>query len=142
MAVRRIDIVGTALPILGEVGDDKEVSDFRAVPASDKGNEDYRDRGMIGSYTPSEEPFRNPSDVRFFDGYGADAEDLERGYCVPDVDREPAYAKANYEMRSTLPRVHSQDFGNTDTVPDDWQFRSRNQRARGFLTRPRLPTER
>jgi hypothetical protein len=141
MAARRLDIVGSYLPILGETGDDKEVSDFRAVPGSDEGNEDYRDRGKLGSFTQSE-PFRNPSEVRFFDGYGADKEDLERGYCVPDVGREPAYDKANYEMRSSQPREQSEDFGNTDTVPSDWQFRSRNQRSRGFLTRPRIPTER
>jgi hypothetical protein len=141
MAARRLDIVGTALPILGQTEGDREVSDFRAVPRSDEGNEDYQDRGMLGSFTQSE-PFRNPSEVRFETGYGADREDLERGFCVPDVGREPAYDKANYEMRSTLPRVSSESFGNTDTMPDDWQFRSRNQRSRGFLTRPRIPTER
>jgi len=142
MAVRRLDVVGSYLPILGQAGDDKEVKDFRTVPSSDEGNEDYQDRGMLGSYRTSEEPFRNPSDVRFFDGYGADKEDLERGFCVPDVGREPAYDKANYELRSTQPRTSSEAFGNTDTMPDDWQFRSRNQRSRGFLTRPRIPTER
>lgn len=142
MAVRRLDIVGSYLPILGEAGDDKGVSDFRGVPASDKGNEDYRDRGMIGSYTPSAEPFRNPSEVRFFDGYGANAEDLERGYCVADVGREPAYEKENYNLRSTQPKETFEDMGNTDTMPSDWEFRSRNQKARGFLTRPRIPTER
>lgn len=141
MAVRRLDVVGTALPILGQTRDDAEVSDFRAVPASDEGNEDYRDRGMLGSFTQSE-PFRNPAEVRFATGYGADEADLERGYCAPDVGREPAYDKANYELRSTQPRTSSESFGNTDTMPDDWQFRSRNQRSRGFLTRPRIPTER
>jgi len=142
MAIRRIDIIGTKLPILADVGEGGDRSDYRPVPESDKGNAGYTDQGYNGWYTPSEEPFRDPADVKYFAGYGASEEDLRRGYCEADVGRNPAYDKANYEMRSTQPRVSSEAFGNTDTMPNDFAFRSRNQRARGFLTRPRIPTER
>lgn len=143
MAIRRTDIVGSYLPILGTSGADEEVSDFRAVPASDKGNENYEDRGSIGWYAPSNrEQFRDPSDVVHFAGYGATEEDIDRGFCVPVIRQDPAYDKNNYDLRSTEPKSPNEDFGNTDVLRDDWEFRRRNQRARGFLTRPRIPTER
>ena len=142
MAIRRIDIIGTSLPILADVGEGGDNADYRPVPESDKGNAGYADQGYNGWYSPSEEPFRDPADVKYFVGYGASEEDLRRGYCQADVNRNPAYDKANYEMRSTQPRVSSESFGNTDTMPNDFEFRSRNQRSRGFLTRPRIPTER
>ena len=142
MAIRRIDIIGTSLPILADVGEGGDNADYRPVPESDKGNDGYTDQGYNGWYTPSEEPFRDPADVKYIAGYGASEEDLRRGYCEADVNRNPAYDKANYEMRSTQPRVSSEQFGNTDTMPNDFEFRSRNQRSRGFLTRPRIPTER
>lgn len=143
MAIRRVDIIGSSLPILRDVGEGEDNSDYRPVPKSDEGNEGYEDRGYLGWYAPdNREPFRDPPDVRYFTGYGATEEDLRLGYCKPDVGNEPAYAKSNYEMRSTLPRARNEDFGNTDTLPDDFEFRSRNQRSRGFLTRPRIPTER
>jgi hypothetical protein len=143
MAIRRIDIIGSSLPILADIGEGGENADYRPVPESDRGNEGYEDRGYLGSYAPdNREPFRDPPDVRYFAGYGATEEDLRRGYCEADVGREPAYDKANYEMRSTQPRASSEAFGNTDSMPRDFEFRSRNQRARGFLTRPRIPTER
>ena len=142
MAVRRVDIVGSALPILGSTGADEEVSDFRAVPESDRGNEDYDDRGMLGSYRSSSQAFRDPSDVVHFTGYGATEEDIDRGYCVPSIRQDPAYDMHNYDMRSTEPKRSMVANGNTDVLPDDWEFRRRNQRAKGFLTRPRIPTER
>lgn len=143
MAIRRIDIIGGGpLPILADVGEDGNSADYRPVPKSDKGNDGYTDQGYTGWYSPSEEPFRDPADVKYFVGYGANEEDLRRGYCEADVGRNPAHVKANYEMRSTQPKARNEDFGNTDVMPDDFGFRSRNQRSRGFLTRPRIPTER
>ncbi len=142
MAIRRIDIIGGSLPILADVGEGGDNADYRPVPKSDKGNAGYADQGYNGWYTPSEEPFRDPADVKYFVGYGASEEDLRRGYCQADVNRNPAYDKANYEMRSTQPKVSSEQFGNTDVMPNDFEFRSRNQRSRGFLARPRIPTER
>lgn len=141
MTLRRVDIVGAG-PLLADIGEGEDRSDYRPVPRSDEGNEGYEDQGMRGFYTPSEEPFKSPAEVKWFAGYGADAEDLQRGYHVPDVDKDPAFDKVNYAMRSTLPKVHNENLGNTDVMPADVEFRSRNMRTRGFLTRPRIPTER
>ena len=38
-------------------------------------NEKYDTEGVMGTYRVSSEPFRNPSDVKVFDGFGADTED-------------------------------------------------------------------
>jgi hypothetical protein len=122
--------------------DGRNVDDFRNVPASDKGNDGYRDRGMLGNYAPSAEPFPAPPDVRFFAGYGASEADIARGYCQPLVTEDPAYALQNYKQRSTQPRESNLNAGETDTMNDDWEFRRRNTKSRGFLTRPHIPTER
>lgn len=116
-------------------------SDFRPVPASDRGNATYSDRGMLGSYTPDSEPFTDPPGVRHFTGYGATEADLDRGYQVPAIRDDPAYDLDNYKTRSTLPRRPDEDEGG-DPMNDDYAFRRRNERARGFLTRPRPPTDR
>lgn len=119
----------------------QEDDDYRAVPSSDRGNDGYADRGMLGSYTPSREPFRSPSDVKFEAGYGASVADLERGYCAPDISEDPAYELQNYKYRLSAPKVSDlQEKGLG--VPDDWAFQDKNRRARGFLTRPRTPIDR
>jgi hypothetical protein len=123
-------------------GEDEERSDYRAVPNSDKGNAGYRDRGMLGSYSPSEDPFRTPGDVRFEAGFGADQADLERGWCDPLITSDPAYELNNYKERSSLPLEPDLNFGNQYAMNDDFDFRNRNRRSKGFLTRPRVPTER
>jgi hypothetical protein len=122
-------------------GKDEEQSDFRAVPESDRGDA-YRDQGALGWYTPSAEPFKNPSDVRFDAGYGADATDLERGWCDPRIDDDAAYQLENYKNRSIQPRISDSDEGARNPVQADFEFRNRNQKAKGFLTRPRLSTTR
>jgi hypothetical protein len=143
MAVRRLDILeGGPLPILKQIGEDEERSDYRNVPASDRGNLDYSDQGMFGSFTPDERPYLDPPGVRHFTGYGATAADLDRGYVVPGIREDAAYDKANYQMRSTDPKHPDEQPGDTDSMQRDWEFRARNQRSRGFLTRPRIPTER
>ena len=43
MAIRRIDIIGTSLPILADVGEGGNNADYRPVPESDKGNDGYTD---------------------------------------------------------------------------------------------------
>lgn len=124
-------------------GESEERSDFQPVPRSDRGNDGYRDRGQLGGYaTNNGEPFKNPADVRLFDGYGATDADLERGWSDPLITEHPAYALENYKDRSSLPRVSDVTPGNVETMPDDWSFRNRNRRTEGFLTRPRIPTER
>lgn len=125
------------------------------VPAEDKGGEPesfrmprdrddggYDGRGMLGSYTPTSEPYPSPADVRRFTGFGADEATLERGYASVSIREDPAYDKDSYIDRWTMPRQPNQDMGETDVMRDDWEFRGRGQRSKGFLTRPRVPTER
>lgn len=119
-----------------------ERDDFRDVPLTDGGNRDYSDRGMLGNFQTDAEPFPTPAGVRIFTGYGGDRADLERGYVEPVIREDPAYDKANYQDRWTQPREPNEDMGETDVMRQDFEFRGRNQRARGFLTRPRVPTER
>ena len=128
------------LPELRPVGSGDE-SDFRPVPDSDRGNATYSDRGMLGSYAPPESAFDSPSEVVRFTGYGATETDLERGYQVPAIRDNPAYDLDNYKDRSTLPRLSDLDEGG-DAMADDYAFRRKNERSRGFLTRPRPPTDR
>ena len=49
------------------------------MPASDKGNASYADRGRRGSYSPKEfAPFTEyPEGVKFETGFGADEADIE-----------------------------------------------------------------
>jgi hypothetical protein len=123
------------------VGED-ERSDYRAVPRSDTG-ETYRDRGMLGSFSTNRgEPFPPPGDAVFFTGYGGDMADLKRGYCDPLITQDPGYNLSNYKDRSSQPKVSDLGPGDVEMMPDDWEFRNRNRRSEGFLTRPRIPTER
>lgn len=120
----------------------RDDSDFRQVPASDRGNAAYRDVGQRGSFQTNETQFPNPEGVKVFEGYGADETDLVRGFCAPEIRNDPAFDAQNYRDRWTDPRVSNDYNGETDIMRDDWEFRGRNQRSRGFLTRPRVPTER
>ena len=128
------------LPELRPVGTG-DMSDFHPVPDSDRGNAAYSDRGMLGSYRPPGDAFDSPSDVRRSTGYGATEADLDRGYQRPAIRDDPAYDLDNYKTRSTLPRMSDEDEGG-DAMNDDYAFRRKNERARGFLTRPRTPTDR
>lgn len=142
----RIGLVPTvgalgALTLSDPVGN-VEANDFHDVPSTDRGNADYSDRGMLGSYAPSNrEPFSNPRGVKMFTGYGGSESDLERGYVEPAIRNDPAYDKRNYAERSTLPKIDDSDDGG-QPMNDDYEFRLRNQRSRGFMIRPRIPTER
>lgn len=130
------------LDILADLGTKNEDrSDYRAVPASDDG-ETYRDRGGLGGYQTDAEPFPMPREVKFATGFGADDADLRRGWSDPLITQNPAYQFANYELRSSEPKVSNVQQGDAELMEDDWSFRNRNRRSQGFLTRPRIPTER
>lgn len=116
--------------------------DFRNVPASDRGNADYSDRGMLGNYSPEMEPYRSPSDVLRFSGYGADEADLDRGYATPVMREQAAYDSANYRERWTAPKQQDEDDNPATASADNFAFRRRHERSRGFFTRPRIPTDR
>jgi hypothetical protein len=118
-------------------------NDFRQVPKSDRGNASYRDMGKRGTFaTNGGDQFADPVGLKRFAGYGADVAALAQGYVSCNPNEDPAYDKINYESRSTIPKNVNEDFENTDMMPSDFEFRGRNRRSRGFLTRPHLPTER
>jgi len=142
MAIPRTPAFIGQIPVFGPDPDKSDRSDFRNVPESDRGNADYSDQGLLGSYSTDEERFRGPSDVRYMAGYGATSEDLDRGFVEPTIRENPAYDLSDYKSRWTQPREAFDDNGQTDITAEHWDFRSRNQRSRGFLTRPRIPTER
>lgn len=119
-----------AFPVLSPA-ENETGGDYRAVPPSDDGG--YDDRGMLGSYAPQEEPYAYPADVRFETGYGATEADLRRGHCAIERSGDPAYDRDGYQNRSTLP---------PETERRNADFPYRNERSRGFLTRPRIATER
>lgn len=142
------------LPVLGPDERDENRDDFRNVPRSDRGNRGYGDRGMLGTFQTRDTQWPNPKGVqaasggydpsieRNVHGYGVEDADVVRGFCEPGITENPAYDKVNYCERSTVPRHPDEDFGNADRMERDWEFRGRNRESRGFLTRPRIPTER
>lgn len=118
-------------------------SDYREVPASDKGNRDYSDQGRLGFYAPQpHEQFTDYGDVKWYTGYGATESDLRLGYVKPDIRQHPAYELSNYKDRLDTPKLPDRDQGNVDVVPSDIQFRQRNRVSNGLFTRPRIPRER
>ena len=120
-----------------------EMSDFRRVPDSDRGNDGYHDQGALGGYGSNDgRPFDAPADVKFATGYGASEAEMKQGYSNPGINEHPAYDKVNYSSRRSQPRAADEDQGNTAVLPSDWEFQSRNNRAKGFLVRRRNPTER
>ena len=105
-------------------------------------NPKYDPKGTLGSYRTSDEQTPFAEGTRLFEGFGANAEDLERGYCEPGIEDLPDYDKVNYQERWTEPSQPSEGPGNTLGMSKDYEFRMRERQSRGFLTRPRIPTER
>ena|ERR1700748_148045 len=132
------------LDVVQDFGQDEgKRSDYRPVPSSDRGDEDYSDRGMLGFYQTNDgKPWDAPEGVKYFSGYGADDADLKRGFKDPTITEHPAYQLQNYKDRSSQPMESDVTPGNVEMMEDDWSFRMRNRQSRGFLTRPRIPTER
>ena len=102
----------------------------------------YDQSQTLGSYRTSDEQFPDPAGIVLFEGFGADKEDLVRGYCLPNVSELPNYDKANYHDRYTMPKVPDEDQGNREVMVQDMDFRMKERESKGFLTRPRIPTER
>jgi hypothetical protein len=109
---------------------------------ADRGDK-YDDRGNLGTFGPSQDaPFPDPKGLRRFVGFGADQDDLEQGFITPGIRSDPAYDKANYELRSTVPSRPDEGPGNHMSLGADFEFRTKDMESKGFLTRPRTPTER
>lgn len=105
-------------------------------------NPKYDTEAHLGTYRTDAEQFSDPKDMVYFTGFGANAEDCERGFCEPNVKELPDYDKCNYAGRYTEPRKPDEDQNNTLSMPQDWEFRQKERVSKGFLTRPRIPTER
>lgn len=133
-----VDFLGQIPDFFPESADENR-SDYRPVPDSDTG-ETYRDRGMLGSWQNGAEQFGNTAGVRYFTGFACTEADAVRGFSDPLITDGPAYDLDNYKERSTIPR--SADGDEADATENDFEFRRRNEKARGFLRRPHIPTER
>jgi hypothetical protein len=105
-------------------------------------NAKYETEGMLGSYCTSAEPFLNPEGVKMFAGFGANEAQLDLGYLDPHVSELPNYDNANYKERYSIPSHPDEGPGNHMSLPKDMEFRMKERESKGFLTRPRIPTER
>lgn len=105
-------------------------------------NPKYDTIGMLGSSYADPDPFKYPDDVKLFAGFGADEADLHRGYCDPNIKALPNYDKVNYNERYTIPSQPDEGPGNHMALQGDMEFRMKERESKGFLTRPRIPTER
>lgn len=104
-------------------------------------NDKYREKGRLGSYRTSDTQFPNPSGVEVFEGFGANKEDLVRGFCTPQLRELPEYDRQNYFYRYSEPK--SDDLAaDGPGLSADYEFRNKERVSKGFLTRPRIPTER
>jgi hypothetical protein len=108
---------------------------FRGTPASDRGNATYTDRGQLGSYAPTNEPYRPTADVQFGSGYGCTEDDAHRGYADVSIRDVPEYGFDNYRDRWTMPKERAVDDSEDWPGQSDMDFRMRSLRSRGFLTR-------
>lgn len=134
---------GIIFPVVMPLGEDEgDSSDYRPVPSTDNGA-GYTDRGQFGDWSANGgKPYDEPAGIKREAGFGASVDDLRRGFCEPAMRQDPAYDFENYRSRSSDPRVSDDDQGNRQFMSDDWDFQNRNRRSKGFLTRPRIPTER
>lgn len=101
----------------------------------------YDQSQTLGSYQTSDKQFPNPKGVVVFEGFGANKEDLVRGFCRSGIMENPEYDSDNYKLRWSIPSV-SDLVEQGPEVPSDIEFRQKELVSKGFLARPRIPTER
>lgn len=100
------------------------------------------DQGQtLGSYRTSETQFQNPKGINVFEGFGADKDDLVRGWCQPNLRELPNYDTQTYFDRWTLPKADDL-VEDGPGIPRNKNFLDGDRVSKGFLTRPRIPTER
>lgn len=93
--------------------DEGESREYHPPPRSDaKDAKRYADRGMLGSYAPSRDPYMPPDDVRYQAGYGGDEATLRRGYVEPEIRELPEYQLRTYKYGQKRK-------GFLDSTPDD-----------------------
>lgn len=115
--------------------------DYIAGKTSEKHHEGYDQSQTLGTYRTSDEQFPNPKGVVTFEGFGAKKDDLARGFCDPAIKNNPQYDADNYKQRWSIPRV-SDITEQGPEVASDLEFRDKDLVSKGFLARPRIPTER
>lgn len=116
---------------------------------SDKGNK-YEDDGRLGSYCTQDSQFPNPAGVKTFTGFGAGKADLERGFVAPVIKELPDYDLVNYKSRYSQPKLPDEEdssgsvagFFGDGAMQRDFEFRDKERRSKGFLTRNHTPTDR
>ncbi len=101
----------------------------------------YDDSKTLGSYRTSARQSPNPKEMVKFLGFGVSEKDYDRGFCDPKLNDLPEYDAQNYFDRWSQPKVDDQVEGGP-SMPVDWEFRQKDRTSKGFLTRPRIPTER
>lgn len=133
---------GVIFPVTMSWGPNEETSDYRAVPASDRGI-GYTDRGQLGDWSPNGgQPYAPPDDIKYEAGFGASSAELRAGFCEVSARGNPAYDLENYKQRLSQPRDANVDQSANEFMESDWEFQNRQRKAKGFLTRPRIPIER
>lgn len=105
-------------------------------------NSGYSQPGLLGHQYADPEPYKSPPNVKYFAGFGATEQDLDLGYLKKETRELPDYDKANYNERYTEASKPDENFANTGVLPEDVEFRNKERVSKGFLTRPRIPTER
>lgn len=113
----------------------------RLTPASDK-DLGYSDKGQLGTYQTTPGDFPDPEGLKRFEGYGADKDDLSRGYVVPTIGENPVYDLENHKYKWTEPREFDEDDKIQGAVESSFEFRMKDRKTKGFCMRPHLPTER
>ncbi|HKS73276.1 MAG TPA: hypothetical protein VJQ82_08765 [Terriglobales bacterium] len=110
---------------------------------ADVGNKAYRDKGQLLKPGDTSD-FPEPEGIKRFEGYGADEADLERGYVEPEISDRPQYDLAAYKERWSEPKAETTGAFpyRPGLAPDDLEFLEKNRQTKGFLIRPRIPTDR
>lgn len=102
----------------------------------------YGDKGSLGTYQTAPGDFPDPEGMVRFTGYGADEQDLRKGYVEPIIRENPVYDLANHKEKWTMPRIADEDSDGGMNLPADIEFRMQDRVTKGLFMRPRIPTER
>lgn len=103
---------------------------------------DTRQTTPLYGYQTSDKQFPNPEGEVVFSGFGANAEDLERGWIKCDIRQNPEYEMSNHKLKWTEYRIADEDGNGGMDLPPDFEFRMKDRETKGLFVRPHIPTER
>jgi hypothetical protein len=106
-----------------------------------KGQSGYAKEGRSGNYSYGDVTGQSEP-VNMYLGYGADDEDMRRGYLDPGVSEGPQYDLQNYKARLSEEPTDSGNAPFLDWMPDDQKFAYKQRQRTGFLKRAYPPYER